>query len=290
MTPDKQPRIGLVMKSLAAEFFQAMLRAAKAHVEQRGDLVLIPVGTDSQTELDRQIALVEDLVRQKVDGLVVVPIDSRALVPPVAKAVKAGIKVVNIDIRLDPQSLAEHQVTVPFVGPDNEAAAQMVGDVLARQLGAGAEVVTIDGVTGAANAEQRKAGFVRAIRAHRLTLAGSGVGNWETDQAARVFAELLAQHPNLRGVMSGNDAMALGVLRVLAERGRTDVRVVGFDNDASIQPLIREGRVLATIEAHGSRMAAEGIDCAMRALAGEAVRGYIETPVELITRDALSGS
>ena len=245
-TDGELPRVGLVMKSLEAEFFQAMDEAAKEHAEERGDLELISVGTQTQTELDQQIDLVDELVEEEgVDALVVVPIDSVELVAPVARAIEAGVEVVNIDIKLDDDTLAENDIEVPFVGPNNEAAAEMVGNVLAEQLEAGDEVVTIDGVQGAANAEARRAGFENAIAAHDLDLVGSGIGNWETATAAEVFTDLLADNPDLKGVMSGNDAMALGVLEVLDEQGieaGTDVLVVGFDNDESIRPMIRAGR------------------------------------------------
>ena len=59
------PRIGLVMKSLAAEFFQNMRAAAEAYARQRGDLELVSVGTESQTEVQRQVELVDDLTRRK---------------------------------------------------------------------------------------------------------------------------------------------------------------------------------------------------------------------------------
>jgi ribose transport system substrate-binding protein len=141
----------------------------------------------------------------------------------------------------------------------------------------------MEGVPAAANARQRKAGFLASIEARGLRLADTGVANWETETAYKVFSELLRRHPDLRGVMSSNDAMARGVVRALEEAGKAGkVQVVGFDNDPSLRPLLETGRVLATIDAFGSRMAANGIDIAMRMLAGEEIRGWIETPVQLV--------
>jgi ribose transport system substrate-binding protein len=93
----KKPVIGLAMKSLANEFFKDMQEGAVKHVEERGDLTLIPVGMHSETDIDTQINAVENFITKKVDAIVVAPADSRALVPPLARAIKAGIVVINID-------------------------------------------------------------------------------------------------------------------------------------------------------------------------------------------------
>ena len=121
------PVVGLVMKSLEAEFFQAMKKGAIDYANKRGDLILIPAGTGNQTEIERQIQLVDEFTSQGVDAMVVIPIDSKALVPPVVKAVRAGIEVINIDIMLDRAILHEHNLELVFVGPDNEDAAKTVG-------------------------------------------------------------------------------------------------------------------------------------------------------------------
>ena len=121
------------MKSLQADFFQDMKKGAIDFAQKRRDFELIIVGTDSKTEIKKQIALVESLIQQKVDALVVIPIDSKALVPVVIKAEKAGIKVINIDIKLDSDLLRESGVELAFFGSDNEAAAKMAGDVLSKK-------------------------------------------------------------------------------------------------------------------------------------------------------------
>jgi ribose transport system substrate-binding protein len=155
----EKPIIGLVMKSLEAEFFQEMKKGALAFAEQENSFHLVTVGTSTQTEIDLQIELVEKLIVEKADAIVLVPIDSKALVPVTAKAIQAGIKVINIDIQLDGELLQQAGVELTYVGPDNKTASKTVGDVLARKLGMGAKVILIEGLSVAENAQQRKAGF-----------------------------------------------------------------------------------------------------------------------------------
>lgn len=281
----KKPIIGLVMKSLQAEFFQEMKKGALEFAEKQNDFELVTVGTSTQTEIELQIQLIDSLIEKHVDALVVVPIDSKALVPVVVKAVKAGIKVINIDIKFDEDLLKENNIELTYVGPDNETASNLVGDVLAKSLKVGAKVILIEGLSVAENALQRKHGFLKSIAAHKLNLVASEAADWETGKAKTVFEKLFAIHPDVEGVFCSNDAMALGVIDVLqANRKAGEIKVVGFDNDASVQPLIESGVMLATIDAYGSQMAVQGIEYALKVLDGMENKGSYSTKFELIQK------
>ncbi|MFP4596429.1 substrate-binding domain-containing protein, partial [Ralstonia sp.] len=117
---NQPPKVALVMKSLANEFFLTMENGARAHQkEHAAEYSLLANGIRDETDTSGQIRLVEQMIVARVDALVLAPADSKALVPVVKKAVDAGILVVNIDNRLDPDALKEKGLNVPFVGPDN---------------------------------------------------------------------------------------------------------------------------------------------------------------------------
>ena len=278
-----KPTIGLVMKSLQAEFFQEMKKGALEFAGKHDGFELIVVGTSNQTEIEFQIKLVDLLIEDNVDAIVIVPIDSKALVPVVVKAVRAGIKVINIDIKLDDQLLRENNIELTFVGPDNENAAYTVGNVMAEKLHKGANVVLIEGLVVAENAQERKRGFLKTIADYQLNLIASEAADWETDKAEKVFEEILAQYQDIEGVMCCNDAMALGVLKVLEKNDKAGkILVVGFDNDASVRPLIQSGKMIATIDAFGSQMAVHGIEYALKVLGGMENKGLHYTKFELV--------
>lgn len=278
-----QPVIGLVMKSLGAEFFQEMQKGALNFAAKRNDFELLCTGTSTQTEIELQIQLVEQLIEKKVDAIVLVPIDSKALVPVAIKAVKAGIKVINIDIRLDEELLQQAGIGLTYVGPDNKTASKTVGNVLADKLGAGAKIILIEGLSVAENAQQRKAGFMESIAENGLQLLASEPADWETAKAEEVFQRLITQYPETKGVLCSNDAMALGVLNVLHQHKKNGlIPVVGFDNDASSLPYLKSGEMLATIDAFGSQMAVEGINFALRVLGGMPNCGSYSTEFKLI--------
>jgi len=280
---NNKPIIGLVMKSLEAEFFQEMEKGAIAFAEKQTGFQLITVGTSTQTEVDLQIELVNKLILDKVDAIVLVPIDSKALVPVAVKAIQAGIKVINIDIRLDEELLQQKGVELTYVGPDNKTASMLVGNVLAGKLRRNAKVILMEGLCTAENAQQRKAGFMKSVSMYGLNLVASEAADWETGKAEQVFAGLYSQHPDVEGVFCSNDAMALGVLNVLVKNGKAGIiPVVGFDNDASVQPFLKSGAMLATIDAFGSRMAVQGIEFALKVLDGMQNKGSYATDFKLV--------
>ena len=279
----RKPVIGLVMKSLNAEFFQEMKKGAWQFAQNQNSFELKTVGTSNQTEIILQIQLIESLIDQKADALVIVPIDSKALVPVVVKAIKAGIKVINIDIKLDEKLLQQKGIKLTYVGPDNEVAAELVGDFLGNKLKKNAKVILIEGLQVAENSQKRKQGFLNSIAKFQLNLVASVAADWETDKAEKLFSELFADHPDIEGVMCSNDAMALGVISVLEKNGKAGkIQVVGFDNDPAVQPLLKSGALLATIDAFGSQMAVQGIEFALKVLDGMKNEGSFSTKFELI--------
>ena len=282
--------VGLVMKSLANEFFKVMQEATVAWAGTRPDIELIPVGMNSETDIDTQFAAVEKFVTQDVDLIVVAAADSVGMVAPVKKAVAAGITVVNFDVKLDTAALK--QAGLPedflFVGPDNAEGAKLAGDALAQALGKGGKVIIIEGNPGADNATQRKNGFLQSVEEGGLELLDSKTAHWETEEANTVVSNLLVKYPDVQGIMCANDSMALGAVKAVEAAGLTGkVLIVGFDNIPAVQELIKEGKILASVDQFGPDMAKNAIEVGLRILNGEKLGGWIKTPVRLVTADDL---
>lgn len=285
-----KPRVALIMKSLANEFFSTMADGARDHqAEHASDYELIVNHINDERDLDRQVALVEEMMAQQVDAIVIAPADSKALIPVLKRAQDAGIVVVNIDNKLDSEILAEVGISIPFVGPDNRRGARAVGEYLAGQLAADDMVGILEGIPTAFNAQQRKAGFEDAMKAAGMTIVDSQSGEWEMSVANTVAAAMLGEHPEIKALLCSNDSMALGALAAVKAAGRAgEVQIVGFDNITAIQQAIRDGDVLATADQHGDRLAVFGIEYALETLKSGTARADRETPVDLITAESLS--
>jgi ribose transport system substrate-binding protein len=285
-----KPVVGLVMKSLANEFFKTMEEGARKFAAEDGTFELIPVGMNSETDIDTQVTAMENFVVKQVDLIVVAPADSVGMVTSVKKAIDAGITVVNFDVTLDKQALKKAGLPEDFlfVGPDNAVGAEMVGDHLGETLGKGAKVIIIEGNPGADNAKQRKEGFMRSVDKFGLKLLDSKTAHWETEEANTLMTNLLTKYPDVQGIMCANDSMALGVEKAIAAAGKTGkIQIVGFDNIGAVQNLIKEGKVLATIDQFGPEMAANAIKVGMKIMKGEKLSGWQKTPVKLVTRNDL---
>jgi ribose transport system substrate-binding protein len=286
--PDR-PRVALVMKSLANEFFLTMEKGARDHhAKNAARYDLLASGIKDELDVDAQATLVEQMIAQKADAIVLAPADSKALVAACKRAVDAGIAVVNIDNRLDAAVLAERGLRIPFVGPDNRKGARRVGEYLAGKLQRGDAVAILEGVPTTFNAQQRKLGFQDAIEAAGLKLVASQSGDWEMAKANQVAAALLAEHPQLKALLCANDNMALGVVAARKAAAKEEaVRIVGFDNISAVADLVKKGKVLATADQHADQLAAFGIEYALEALEKKAPPADRETPVDLVTAETL---
>jgi ribose transport system substrate-binding protein len=286
----KKPKVALVMKSLANEFFLTMENGAKdyqKHSAARFDL--ITNGIRNETDTAAQINIVEQMINSKVDAIVVAPADSKALVPVVKKAVDAGIIVVNIDNRLDPDVVKSKNLNVPFVGPDNRQGAEKVGDYLGKQLKSGEEVGIIEGVSTTTNAQQRTAGFKDAMQKVGAKVDSVQSGEWEIDKGNAIASAMLNQYPNLKALLCGNDNMAIGAVSAVRAAGKQGkVYVVGYDNIGAIRPMLKDGRVLATADQYAAKQAVFGIDVALKAIDERKKQSdlsqVVETPVDLVTK------
>ena len=285
-----RPRIALVMKSLANEFFATMAEGAAGHQGRHAsEYELISGGIQDERDVSRQVSLVEEMIAAGADAIVIAPADSKALVPALRRAQREGVVVVNIDNRLDADVLRSEGVTIPFVGPDNRRGAKAVGDFAAARLRPGDPVVILEGIRTSFNGQQRRLGLGDAVRDGGLRLVDSQSAQWEMSQAHTIASSMLQEHPDVRAILACNDSMALGAVAAVKAAGRDgEVIITGFDNISAVREAIREGRVLATADQHGDSLAVYGIELALQLLRNpEQPAEDRETPVDLVTAEAL---
>ncbi|SUB58609.1 D-allose-binding periplasmic protein precursor [Phocoenobacter uteri] len=284
-------QVGVVMKSLANEFWKTVEIGAKEYADKNKDVFeMEAIGLKDESDVDTQINTLESFITKQKDIIAVAPSNSVALIPSIKRALDAGIIVVNFDVRLDKK--ASQQMGLPddflFVGPNNEQGAYEVGDFLAKSLPKNAKVFIIEGNPGAENAIERKRGFMKVVEENQLNLLASRTAHWETEEANTVMTNLLTKYPDVQGVMCANDSMVLGVVKAIEAAGKSgQIKVVGFDNIAPVQDLMKKGKVLASEDFFGKDLAVNAIKTGLRIHSGEKLSGWVKTPVKLVTAEDL---
>jgi ribose transport system substrate-binding protein len=156
--------IAVIPKGTSHEFWKSIHAGAlKAQQELQGNgqpVKIIWKGPLREDDREQQIQVVENFVSRRVSGIVLAPLDSRALVQPVASAGQARIPVVIMDSGLNSDRYAS------FVATDNRRGGVMAGDHLARLLGGKGNVILLRYQVGSASTEEREAGFLEALKQH----------------------------------------------------------------------------------------------------------------------------
>ena len=180
-------RIALVMKTLTNPFFIEMERGARK-AEKEFNIELVVKTGAQETSIEQQIIIVEELIREKIDAIVIAPASSTDLVPVLKKAQDAGIPIVNIDNLLD-HKLSEKAglVNVPFISVDNVRGAFLSAKYVSDQITKPTKAAILEGMRTANNAQQRKEGALKAFKENKnIEVVASETANWKIDEAYEV--------------------------------------------------------------------------------------------------------
>lgn len=281
------PTVALVIKTLANPFFMAMEKGARRAEKELGIRLLVRSHGD-ETAIEQQIAIVEQLIRDKVDAIVIVPGHSTEMVPVVKKAQDAGIALVNIDNRLDPATAREWGLSVPWISVDNARGGYLSAQYLASKLTRPTPVVIVTGDETGFAGQERVRGAQQAFAENpNARLQGTEFAYWTIEDAYEAAPRLFERHPDVGAIFSVNDLMALGIIRYLEERGRSGVLISAYDDIEEARAAIRQGKLLATINQQAEEQGYLGVKYAVRALTGEKLPPETIIDVKLVTAESL---
>lgn len=286
-SPDARPRIALVLKTLNNPFFIEMQRGAE-EAARRLNVELTVQAAERETDVEKQMQIIENLIQARVNALAVTPSGSREVVPAIGKANLANIPVVVVDTRLDAKAAADAGVkTVSFVGSDNYRGGQLIGEFLVKASGGKARVAILEGIAGHETGDSRVRGFRDAVKGSPgIVIAASQTANWERDQGFSVFQNILQAHPDLDTVFACNDMMALGAIEAInTARKSGKIRVLGFDAVKDARAALESGAMAATVAQYPDEMGKVAVEMALKAIKGEAVPADIGVRIELVTKE-----
>ena len=277
--------IALVMKTLTNPFFVEMEKGARQAEKELGINLIVKTGAQ-ETSVDQQITIVEELIREKVDAILIAPADSVQLIPVLKKAQDAGIVIINIDNQLDPQASQKIGLTgVPFISVNNAQGAYLSAKYISDKITTPTQAAILEGIVTARNAQDREKGALQAFAENKnIQVVDSETANWKIDEAYSVTSQIFKTHPDIKLIFAANDMMAFGVIQYLKEKGQTDVQVAAYDALAEAMPMLRDGSLQATIDQQAALQAYTGVQYAVRALKGEKLPPLTLLDVLLVTR------
>jgi ribose transport system substrate-binding protein len=239
------------------------------------------VYADAQQDNAKQVADVENFLRQRMDLLIISPNEAKPLTPIVKRVFEAGIPVIVLDREIEGDSYTT------FIGADNREIGRRAGEYAAEQLGGRGVVVEIKGLPGSTPARDRSEGFREAIAAHPgIRIVHDPVANWLREEAMMQMEAALAAHPHVDLVYAHNDPMAIGAYLAARAKGRDrEMRFIGIDGLPGLdggRQAVADGRLAATfVYPTGGK---EAVEIADRILRGDSVPHRITLVTERITR------
>lgn len=285
-------RIAVIPKGATHEHWKRVrIGAEKAAAESTAAGTRVEIiwkGPLREDDREQQVQVVEGFISEGVAGLVLAPLDSRALLRPVEEAQRAGIPTVVFDSALESPNPA-----VSYVATDNEQggrlAAQRMGEILE---GAGT-VLMLRYQEGSAATEERERGFLEeiAVRYPDIEVLSSDQYAGATrDTAKRASENLLNRFgAQLDGIFTPNESSTAGMLLALQDIGRAgQVAFVGFDYSSSFIEPLRQGHLRGFVAQHPVNMGYLSVKTLIDHLQGRPVPPVVDTGVVMVTLDNLA--
>jgi ribose transport system substrate-binding protein len=277
-------RVAVIPKGTTHEFWKAV-HAGAAKAGKELDVDVVWKGPLKEDDLKSQVDLVQSFTAQGVAGIVLAPLNDKALVASVKGAVRAKIPVVIFD-----SALAGGE-TVSFVATDNRAAGRLAGERMAKLVGAGGKVILLRYQEGSASTFEREEGFLEGVKKHPdvQIVSDNQYGGATTETAYSASESLLLAKGADRGEVSGvfcpNESTTFGMLLALQKAKLAGkVRFIGFDASDKLVEGVKAGQIDALVLQDPFNMGFEAVKTLVSHVRGTKVESRIDTGATLVDK------
>jgi ribose transport system substrate-binding protein len=283
--------IAVIPKGTSHEFWKSIHAGAiKAQQELKENGTRVNViwkGPLREDDRDQQIQVVENFVARRVNGIVLAPLDSSALIAPVENAMRARVPVVIID-----SGLKSDQI-VSYISTDNFKGGQLGAQHLAKLLNGRGNVILLRYQVGSASTEEREAGFMEEIKKYKdIKVVSSDQYSGPTrDSAYQAAQNLLNRYgKDVQGIFAPCEPVTIGVLMALKDIGkaRGAVQLVGFDSGTQSVDGLRTGDVQGLVVQNPLKMGYLGVMTMVEHIQKKRVSRRVDTGVRVATRDNMN--
>ena len=286
----KKLTIAVVPKGTSHEFWKSIhagsIKAARELSAGGSEVEVIWKGPLREDDREQQIQVVEGFTSQNVSGIVLAPLDDRALARPVEEAKNAGVPTVIIDSALQSSAI------VSFVATDNRKGGMLGADRLGELLGGKGKVIMLRYAEGSASTQDREDGFLQEIRQKYPNIQLISIDQYAgatRDTAKRASENLLNRFGDeVQGIFCPNESTTAGMLSALQDSGKAGkVMFVGFDTSQMFIDAMRARQLHGIVVQNPFNMGYLGVRTMFDSLQGKPVEKRIDTGVTMITLDNL---
>lgn len=278
--------VGLITKRDTNPFFVKMKEAAQEAAAKNNAELLTAAGK-SDTDNQGQVTAIENMTTRGAKGILITPADSEAIVPAIAKAQAAGVKVIALDTPTEPEDAAD-----ALFATDNKKAGVLIGQYAKAKFeesGEEPKIALLDLAPGISVGELRHDGFLEGfgIKEGDPSIVGSVNTEGDTAKGQAGMEQLLQKDPDINLVYSINEPSGFGAATALRQAGKKDVMIVSVDGGCdAITKGVETGVIAATSQQYPQNMARLGVEAVAK---NQVKAGYTDTGVELITGDPAEG-
>lgn len=286
----KKLTIAVIPKGTTHEFWKSIHagsnKAAGELTAQGTEVDVIWKGPLREDDREQQIQVVEGFAAQGVSGIVLAPLDNRALVRPVEDAKRAGVPTVIIDSGLESDQF------VSFVATDNRKGGTLAADRMGQLLNGKGKVLVLRYAEGSASTTEREEGFISQIKAKfpDIELVSTNQYAGATRDTAKRASENLLQTFGdvVQGIFTPNESSTAGMLLALEDIGKAGkISFVGFDSSQRFIDAINAGQLHGIVVQNPFNMGYLGVRTMVDSLLGKPVEKKIDTGVMLVTKENL---
>jgi fructose transport system substrate-binding protein len=289
---NEEVTVGLITKTESNPFFVKMKEGAQAQAK-KDNVKLLTASGKSDTDNASQVTALENMTTQGAKTILLVPADSKAVVPAIKKARDAGVTVIALDTPTEPQDAAN-----ALFATDNLKAGELIGQYAkakVEKMGIKPKIAMLDLAPGISVGQLRHDGFLKGfgIKEGDPQIVGAAPTLGDTAKGQAAMETLLQKDPDINVIYSINEPSGFGGATALKAAGKDpkDFILVSVDGGCdAIKRGIKTGVIDATSQQYPLKMAALGVEKgAAAARGGEKPSGYLDTGVELITADPVEG-
>jgi len=276
---DDPIKIGFITK-FPVPYFATMEDSAKAYAAAHPGVEIVFGQGTSATDIDGQIALIESMVTQGVQGIGITPVDP-TVAPALDKAVAAGVKVVLMD-----NSIPDWKNLTALATTNNFEAGKLAGQYLKTVLKDGDKLGILEGVPGVPALDDRVGGMLEGLKGVNANIVGKGATNCTEELGINVAQDLLTANPDITAIYSACGPPAAGAAQAI-KNANLDHKVilVGFDYCCGEPEAIAAGTEDASVAQFPAKMAELGVEALIKAIKGEKVESLIDSGAALVTKD-----